>query len=71
MTIAAFLANPTPTTWESCAHVKIAPRQTLWQAVRRLDPSFPRSKSLGPEPQEHGWSRVPDVEVVRRAVKCS
>lgn len=44
---------------------------TLWQAILRVDPTFPR---VGPSEDRHGkrredWARYPDQMLIARAIK--
>jgi hypothetical protein len=68
--IQAFLDDPSEETWNGCYSLCVGGMTTVWKAVCRVDPGFPRSKSIGPEPSGYGWPRVPDPFTVRRALKA-
>jgi hypothetical protein len=69
----AVLENPSQKTWGDahsiCVNGAILPggqrigHTTLWQTVRKLDPTFPSSKPPG-EP----WPSIPSAELIRRAI---
>ena len=61
----AVLRRPTSETWGAACSIIINERgTTLWQAVRRIDPSFP---VVGPA-QGEAWERVPDLLTIARAM---
>lgn len=58
--------NPCQETWDNAYSIIIASTgmTTLWQAVLKVDPTFPVSKS------EHDhWPRVPDRETIVQALR--
>lgn len=65
--IKEFFTTPSEENWDRIAHLIINDKsiraRTMWQAVRRIDPSFPSAK------RTDRWESVPSVFVVARAIK--
>lgn len=70
----AALRKPTQETWTAAASIIINEHgTTLWQAVRRIDPTFPNT---GPCFDKRGrrvgeWERIPDIITIARAIRVS
>jgi hypothetical protein len=71
--IYGYLVNPTPTAWSDIAGIMVNNRlATVWQAVRRVDPSFPatgRRYELGSGRLLKEWERIPHLDLVLDAIK--
>lgn len=71
----AVVSDPTPETWDD-AHSIILSRKgftTLWQAVIREDPTFPRT---GPTTDARGkqltpWPAIPSTDLLIRAINAA
>jgi len=68
----ALIDNPTVDTWDNAKSIIVGSDAwtTLWQAVRKADPSFPNT---GRSTDEEGnvireWSRIPDASLVLQAL---
>ncbi len=68
----ALIANPDMEHWEDSHGIQVGADgwMTLWQAVRRVDPSFP---SIGRSTTVDGtvireWARIPDAILLRDAL---
>lgn len=66
-----FLEDPTEENWDDVCCIMVRPLVTVWQAVRAVDPTFPRT---GPSFNIKGkrvgcWKRVPDAMLVARAIQ--
>ena len=68
-----YLVNPTPTAWSDISGIIVNRRlMTVWQAVRRVDPSFPaigRRFEVGSGRLLKEWERIPDPDLVLDAIK--
>ena len=68
-----YLVNPTPTAWSDISGIIVNSRlMTVWQAVRRVDPSFPatgRSYEVGSGRLLKEWERIPHPDLVLDAIK--
>jgi len=68
-----YLVNPTPTAWSDISGIIVNNRAaTLWQAVRRVDPSFPatgRRYEIGSGRLLKEWDRIPHPDLVLKAVE--
>jgi hypothetical protein len=68
-----YLVNPTPTAWSDISGITVNSRlMTVWQAVRRVDPSFPatgRRFEVGSGRLVKEWERIPDPDLVLDAIK--
>ena len=68
-----YLVNPTPTAWSDISGIIVNSRlMTVWQTVRRVDPSFPatgRSYEVGSGRLLKEWERIPDPDLVLYALK--
>ena len=68
-----YLVNPTPTAWSDISGIIVNSRLlTLWQAVRRVDPSFPaigRRFEVGSGRLLKEWERIPRPDLVLDAIK--
>ncbi len=68
-----YLVNPTPTAWSDISGIIVNSRlMTVWQAVRRVDPSFPttgRRFEVGSGRLLKEWERIPDPDLVLDAMK--
>jgi hypothetical protein len=62
----AVMDGPTQETWDAAYSLIInaASFCTLWQAVLRVDPDFPRSRGEG-----ETWARVPSQHTILRALE--
>ena len=70
-----FIARPCCKTWDNVHAIHLWNRQTVWQMVCRVDPSFP---SVGPGyihneeaktfTQVSTWLRIPEPSIVLRAL---
>lgn len=63
--IVALVENPTQETWSNAASIIVNGERflTLWKAVMKVDPSFPRSRRQG-----QPWERIPDRETILDAL---
>ena len=65
--ILKYIADPTPDRWRVIKKIIVNPRSmrlgTIWQAVCKVDPTFPNAEPEG------GWTRVPDGLLVARAIR--
>lgn len=68
-----YYKKQTEPNWEDCAHIVIGgtTMTTVWQAVCRVDPTFPRK---GRSTDSRGrtvrkWERIPDKKLFERAVR--
>lgn len=57
--------------WDRDHGLLLRPTLTLWQAILRVDPTFPRT---GPVTDRHGrvvedWPRYPDSVLIGRAIR--
>ncbi len=61
--------NPTEANWSDACGIQLQKNLTLWQAVRKVDPSFP---TAGPQTQNgvviKGWPRVPTADLLAEAI---
>ncbi|MGD0236352.1 MAG: hypothetical protein ABSC55_17675 [Syntrophorhabdales bacterium] len=68
-----YLVSPTPTAWSDISGIIVNSRlMTVWQAVKRIDPSFPatgRSYEVGSGRLLKEWERIPDPDLVLYALK--
>lgn len=68
-----YLVNPTPTAWSDISGIIVNSRLlTVWQAVRRVDPSFPatgRSYEVGSGGLLKEWERIPHPDLVLDAIR--
>ena len=68
-----YLVNPTPTAWSDISAIIVNSRlMTVWQAVRRVDPSFPatgRRFEVESGRLLKEWERIPDPDLVLDAIK--
>lgn len=68
-----YLVNPTPTAWSDISGIIVNNRsQTVWQAVRRVDPSFPatgRRYEIGSGWLVKEWERIPHPDLVLKAIE--
>ena len=71
--ICDYLANPTPTAWSDISGIMVNKRlATVWQAVRRVDPSFPamgRRYEIGSGRLLKDWERIPHPDLVLKAIE--
>jgi len=70
--IVRFLREPSAATWNAAFTVIITvrPTKTVWQAVCKLDPTFPKKGAAdSTAPPEQQWPRFPDALTVARAIK--
>ena len=71
--ICDYLVNPTPTAWSGISGIIVNNRSvTLWQAVRRVDPSFPatgRRYEIGSGRLLKEWERIPHPDLVLKAIE--
>jgi hypothetical protein len=68
-----YLVNPSPTAWSDISGIIVNSRlMTVWQAVRRVDPSFPaagRRFEVGSGRLLKEWERIPHPDLVLDAIK--
>jgi len=71
--LTSYLGEPTEAGWDAIHGVVVSarPLRTVWQAVLRIDPTFPRvgPASAGGKRLE-GWTRIPDAITVARALRA-
>lgn len=60
----AVLATPNQMTWNNAYSILIAPGCSLWNAVIKVDPKFPKSRE-----DKEIWPQVPDQLTIARAIK--
>jgi hypothetical protein len=63
--IIALVENPTQETWDNAHSIIVNGDRciTLWKAVLRVDPTFPRSRI-----KDQPWERIPDRDTVLEAI---
>ena len=64
--VLSYIAKPTERKWEAIHGVAVPPGLTLWQAVRRTDPTFP---STGASFHYSGrrlthWTHIPEPDLI-------
>jgi hypothetical protein len=68
-----YLANPNPAAWSDISGIIVNNRLvTVWQAVRRVDPSFPatgRRYELGSGRLLKEWEIIPHPDLVLKAIE--
>ena len=68
-----YLANPTPQAWSDISGILVNSRfMTVWQAIRRIDPSFPatgRRYELETGRLLKEWERIPEPDLVLDAIR--
>ena len=68
-----YLANPTPAAWSDISGIIVNSRfVTVWQAVRKVDPSFPatgRRFEVESGRLLKEWERIPHPDLVLDALK--
>jgi len=68
-----YLVNPTPTAWCDISGIIVNSRMmTVWQAVRKVDPSFPatgRRFEVESGRLLKEWEKIPDPDFVLDAIK--
>ncbi len=71
--ILAYLENPAPEGWSDISGILVNSRLlTVWQAVRRIDPSFPatgRRYELETNRLLKEWERIPEPDLVLDALR--
>lgn len=73
--IMEYMTDPTVDRWDDIQTIIISARgfKTIWEAVIRIDPSFPRR---GRAYDAHDnlireWARIPDPLTIMRAIKAA
>lgn len=73
--IRQFMENPNADNWDDIAGLHLSPtcRTTIWQAILRLDPTFPqRGRIFDMNGNvEREWERIPSPLLVMRALKSA
>jgi len=75
--IQAYLADPTDDGWDRIHNVYVSnnPLRTLWQAVCRVDPTFPKQspacRGEGKGEIRDPWPRIPDRFLIALALVAS
>lgn len=67
-----YLINPCEPLWDNIAGLHIAGFSTLWQAVLKVDPTFPRTGrryEMESNRVIRKWERIPEPELVLKAIK--
>ncbi len=68
-----YLTHPTPEAWSDISGILVNSRLvTVWQAVRRIDPSFPatgRRYELETGRLLKEWERLPEPDLVLEAIR--